>query len=80
MNLISLQINKTWVVHVHHSPEALICYKTSFFLLSRQPHKLLCPFNVKHGFLTKDAILIFQAYGIGSDCADPEGSNLRWRK
>ena len=55
-------------------------YKTSFFLLWRQLHKLFCPFNVKlHGLSTEDAILIFEARGIGSNCP-PQRLNLHLLK
>ena len=38
------------------------------FLLWKQPHKLFCSFNAKHGLLKEDAILIFEVRVIGSDC------------
>ena len=46
------------------------CCITSFFLSWKQPLKLVCPFDAKHGLLTKDNISSFE----------PEGSNSRWRK
>ena len=38
-------------------PEALMLQNV-FFLLWKQPQKLFCPFNAKHGFFTKEAISI----------------------
>ena len=57
------QQNEGW----HQAPEALML-QNILFLLMKQPHKLFCPFNAKHGLLTEDAILIFEVRVIGSDC------------
>ena len=40
------------------APEALTL-QNILFLLVKQPHKLFCPFNAKHGLLSKDAIFNF---------------------
>ena len=36
------------------------CCNTYFLLSRKQPHKLFCPFDAKHGLLTEDAISSFK--------------------
>ena len=55
------------------------CHITSFYLSSKWPHKLFCPFSVKHSVLTEDAILLLTLVGLRVT-SDPEGSNSRSQK
>ena len=51
----------------------------SFYLSSKWPHNLFCPFSVKNSLLTEDAILLLKLVGLRVT-SDPEGSNSRsWK-